>query len=93
MILRISLRFVFVAGSMQECFSNGELDIITRVPLLFMPRKVEIHNKATEIMDWFADNSQPLKRTTVMVDEAAITGDLQATDVRFHRSRESDSLS
>jgi hypothetical protein len=78
---------------MQECFSNGELDIIARVPLLFMPRKVEIHNKATEIMDWFADNSQPLKRTTVMVDEAAITGDLQATDERFHRSRESDSLS
>lgn len=46
----------FAAGALQELLSNGDLDTIVRTPSLFIPRKVGLHNKATEILDWFADN-------------------------------------
>lgn len=82
----------FVAGALQELLSSGELDIILRAPSLFVPRKPGVRNKATEVIDWFADNSQPLKRITFIVDEAPISGQLRATLVRFHGTRDLDSL-
>ena len=42
----------------------------------------------TAIMDWFADNSQPLKRLTFILDEEPVTGHLRFTLIRAHCSRD-----
>lgn len=80
----------FVAGSLQDLLSTGDVSMIVCAPSLFIPRKAGIQNKATKIMDWFADNSQPLKRITFIIDEDPATSRLRATLVRFHGSNDFD---
>ena len=62
---------------MEEMFGNrGALDAPFHLP---RPERVSV--KVRRIMNWFSDNTQPLKRTVILIDEKS--SKLRATHIRF----------
>jgi hypothetical protein len=53
-----------------------------------LPRPTNVARKTRSVLDWFADNTQPLRRIVLMIDEEPATGHLRATHLRFHGSRD-----
>ena len=47
-----------------------------------LPRPERVSVKVRRIMNWFSDNTQPLKRTVILIDEKS--SKLRASHIRFH---------
>ena len=54
----------------------------------WLPRPMPLGRKTRMVLDWFADNTQPLRRFVLMIDEESVSGHLRATHLRFHGSRD-----
>ncbi len=52
----------------------------------WLPPTQDVSSKTRRVLDWFSDNTQPLRRFVIVVDETPL-GQLQATHLRFHGSR------
>jgi hypothetical protein len=62
------------------------MKIVLENPSLFIPKgQVQLAKVAT-IMDWLADNSQPLKRLILVMDEDG--GRARCTHLRLHGTRD-----
>lgn len=81
----------FAAGALQEILNNGHAGRLLDARSLFVPTSQELAPKARHILDWFADNTQPLRRRTFVIDEPA-EGKPRFTLLRFHGSRDRDAL-
>jgi hypothetical protein len=79
----------FAAGVLQETLNSSYARRLLNARSLFVPTSQEFGSKARRIMDWFADNSQPLRRLTFIFDEPE-EGKPRITSVRFHGSRDED---
>jgi hypothetical protein len=55
---------------------------------LFLAPSTEAPLKARLVMDWLSDNTQPLRRLVVLVDENPGTRGLRATRLQLHGSRD-----
>ena len=67
-----------LSNVMEAMFGNhGALDAPFHLP---RPERVSV--KVRRIMNWFSDNTQPLKRTVILIDEKS--SKLRATHIRFH---------
>jgi hypothetical protein len=77
------------AGTLQELLATGTARMILDAPSLFLPKDEAIAAKASNIMNWFADNTQPLRRLTFVIDQPR-TGSWRITTLRAHGSRDSD---
>jgi hypothetical protein len=78
----------FAAGALQEvltCYARRLLDARS----IFVPTSQEPEPKARRIMDWFADNTQNLRRLTFIID-LPLEGKPRITPLRFHGSRDAD---
>lgn len=79
----------FAAGALQEvlnpCYARGLLDARS----ILVPTGQELVPKARRIVDWFADNTQLLRRLTFIIDEPT-EGKPRITSLRFHGSRDAD---
>ena len=78
----------FAAGALQEVLTTGSGRQLLDAPSLFVPAEQEIGTKVRRIMDWFADNTQPLQRLTLIVD--SVPGASRVTSLRFHGSDDPD---
>ena len=56
-----------------------------------LPPPADVARKTRSVLDWFSDNTQPLRRIVLMIDEEPATGHLRATHLRFHGSRDLES--
>lgn len=74
------------AGSIQDILKEDFAQALLRSPSLWLPRMPTTRAKVGEIMDWFADSSQPLKRLTLVVDEVDESRQLRLTKMLFHGS-------
>ncbi|HEV8641082.1 MAG TPA: hypothetical protein VGV13_08290 [Methylomirabilota bacterium] len=55
------------------------------------PAPTDLLPKAWRILNWFSDNSQPLRRLVYLIDESSIEpGRVVVTSLRFHGSRDTD---
>jgi hypothetical protein len=79
----------FAAGVLQEFLENGDGRLLLSAPSLLLPRNDAIRPKASEIMDWFSDNTQPLRRLSFVIDEP-LPGKLRITALRAHGSSDAD---
>lgn len=52
------------------------------------PRSNAVSAKGRKVLDWFSDNTQPLKRMCVLIDQTPDTQKIRATHVRFHGLRD-----
>lgn len=52
------------------------------------PRCDNTSVKARRVLDWFADNTQPLKRVCLLIDQTTDSRRIRATHLRFHGSRD-----
>lgn len=52
------------------------------------PRSNAASAKTQSVLDWFADNSQPLRRMCVIVDQPPDSRKIRATHIRFHGLRD-----
>jgi len=52
------------------------------------PRSNSASAKARSVLDWFADNTQPLRRMCVIVDQTPDSQKIRATHIRFHGLRD-----
>lgn len=77
------------AGALQELLTAGLTRMILDAPSLFLQKDEAIAAKASNIMNWFADNTQPLRRLTFVIDQPKI-GPWRITTLRAHGSRDSD---
>ena len=67
-----------LSNVMEAMFGNrGALDA-----QFHLPRPERLPVKVRRIMNWFSDNTQPLKRTVILIDEKS--SKLRATHIRFH---------
>ena len=74
------------AGTVQDCLAREGMKIALKNPSLFIPKgQVQLAKVAT-IMDWLADNSQPLKRLILVMDEDG--GRARCTHLRLHGTRD-----
>jgi hypothetical protein len=48
----------------------------------------QVADKTKRVMDWFADNTQPLRRLVLVIDEVPDTKHLRATHLKFHGLRD-----
>lgn len=76
------------AGCLQESLSTGGLDSLVKAPSLFLPRKQVHRSKLTDLLDWFSDNGQPLKRLLYVFDEDEASGRMRLTPIRAHGSND-----
>lgn len=53
----------------------------------WLPPVQDVLGKTRKVLDWFSDNTQPLRRFVIVVDETPLR-QLQATHLRFHGSRD-----
>ena len=51
-----------------------------------LPSVKDVAAKTRTVLDWFSDNTQPLRRFVIVIDETPLR-QLQATHLRFHGSR------
>lgn len=79
----------FAAGALLEvlntCYARRLLDARS----IFVPTSQKLEPKARRIMDWFADDTQNLRRLTFIIDEPS-EGNPRITSLRFHGSRDTD---
>ncbi len=77
-----------VAGALCEILT--EYHNIGGLPTsgLMLPPLQSFPKKATEIMDWFADHTQPLKRLVYLIKEEKDTKKLNLEYLRFHGLRD-----
>ncbi len=75
-------------GSLQDVLKEDLIRGLPNSPSLWIPRISTNKNKVTTIMDWFADDSQPLKHLTFVVDEVGEDRRLRVTALRFHGSND-----
>jgi hypothetical protein len=54
----------------------------------WLPPPKVVAEKTRRVLDWFADNTQPLRRLVVAIEEEPVTHKLRATHFRFHGSRD-----
>lgn len=52
------------------------------------PRSNVASAKGRSVLDWFADNTQPLRRMCVIIDQTPDSRKIRATHVRFHGLRD-----
>jgi hypothetical protein len=72
-----------IADALSSMFVHGA------PPLGFeFPRSAAPSSKAKRVLDWFSDNTTPLKRLVIMIDRTADTHKLRATHLRFHGLRD-----
>jgi hypothetical protein len=76
------------AGSLQDILKEDAFRALLNSPSLWIPRISSNKSKLTELMDWFSDNSQPLKRLTFAVDEVGEDRKLRVSPLRFHGSND-----
>jgi hypothetical protein len=77
------------AGTVQDCLAREGMKIALKNPSLFIPKgQVQLAKVAT-IMDWLADNSQPLRRLILVMDEDG--GRPRCTHLRLHGTRDPNS--
>jgi hypothetical protein len=76
------------AGSLQDVLKDDSIRGLLNSPSLWIPRNSTYKSKVTRVMDWFADDSQPLKRLTFVVDEVGGSRKLRLTALRFHGSND-----
>jgi hypothetical protein len=79
----------FAAGALQGVLNTTYARRLLDARSIFVPTSQELGPKARRIMDWFADNTQPLRRLTLIVDEPT-EGEPRFTSLRFHGSRDPD---
>jgi hypothetical protein len=79
----------FAAGAIQELLGTGGVRLLLDAPSLFLPKSQAVVPKARSILDWFADNTQPLRRLTFVIDEP-VQGKPRITTLRTHGSRDAD---
>ncbi|MCA9210778.1 MAG: hypothetical protein KDA55_20605, partial [Planctomycetales bacterium] len=77
------------AGALQEALDGGNAGLLVENPSIFLPSGQPLSRKARHIMDWFADNTRPLRRLTLVIDAPLVDG-LRVTALRFHGSRDVD---
>lgn len=53
----------------------------------YLPPVRSVAGKTREVMDWFSDNTQPLRRFVIVLDEPA-GAHLRGTHLKFHGSRD-----
>jgi hypothetical protein len=77
-----------VAGALTDIIPG----LVSRTDLaakrIFIPAYSDVKKKAGDLMDWFSDNTQPLKRLVLVLDPSANTTKYRVTCVRFHGSSE-----
>ena len=77
-----------VAGALTDIIPG----LVSRTDLsahgLFIPAYSDVKDKAGDLMNWFSDNTQPLKRLVLIIDPSADTTKCRVTCVRFHGSGE-----
>jgi hypothetical protein len=52
------------------------------------PRSNTASAKGRSVLDWFADNTQPLRRMCVIVDQTPDSQKIRATHIGFHGLRD-----
>jgi hypothetical protein len=75
------------AGGLSDALSNMFAHGAPPVGFEF-PRSNGVSAKGRRVLDWFSDNTQPLRRMCVIIDQTPDTKRLRATDVRFHGTRD-----
>jgi len=75
----------FAAGALQEVLTAGYGQRVIEARSLFIPVRQGLGLKTRRIMDWFADNTQPLRRLMVIIDEP-VAGAPRFTRLHFHGS-------
>jgi hypothetical protein len=75
------------AGSLSDALSNMFLHGAPPAGLEF-PRSSAVSPKGRQVLNWFSDNSQPLKRMCVLIDQTPDTHKIRATHIRFHGSND-----
>jgi len=75
------------AGGLSDALSTM---FVHGAPLggLELPRSDIVSAKGRRVPDWFSDNTQPLKRMCVIIDQTADSQKIRATHVRFHGLRD-----
>jgi hypothetical protein len=77
-----------VAGALCEVITEcHKRDTIPGGEIMHTPPD-DLSSKANEIMNWFSDNTQPLKRAVYLIRESTTSGGLILTGLRFHGTRE-----
>jgi len=74
------------AGSLQDVLREDAMRMLLNCPSIWIPRVTTNKSKVSEIMDWFADDTQPLKRVVFVIDEIEQSQELRLTPLRFHGS-------
>lgn len=54
----------------------------------FLPAPTDLPGKTKRVLDWFADNTQPLRRVVIIIDEEPVNRHLRATHLRMHGSND-----
>jgi len=75
------------AGGLSDALSNMFAEGAPPVGFEFLPSSTA-SAKAQRVLDWFADNTQPLRRMCVIIDQAPDTQKLRATHIRFRGLRD-----
>lgn len=53
-----------------------------------LPRSESASLKARRVLDWYSDNTQPLRRMSIVIDQKAHPSRIRATHLRFHGTRD-----
>jgi hypothetical protein len=81
----------FAAGALQELLSTSYARRLLNTPQLVIPTAEELGPKTQRVMDWLSDDTQPLQRITLVMDEP-VPGKPRITSFRFHASSDDDSM-
>jgi hypothetical protein len=72
-----------LSGALSNMFAHGA------PPAGFeFPRSNSVSAKARSVLDWFADNTRPLRRMCVIVDQTPDSQKIRATHICFHGLRD-----
>jgi|SRR3990172_8639252 len=75
------------AGGLSDALSSMFVDGAPPEALEF-PLSSAVSPKGRRVLDWFSDNTQPLKRMCVLIDLTPDTRKMRATHLRFHGLRD-----
>jgi hypothetical protein len=73
------------AGAFQDLLSAGGAKHLLDNPSIFLPPSQALSRKARVVMDWYSDNTQPLRRLAIVIDEPH-PGKPRITTIRAHLS-------
>ena len=77
------------AGGLSTAFQAMLGDRGAPLAGFYLPRTSAVIRKARDVLDWISDNTQPLRRVVVMIDEEPTSHKIRATSFRFQGSQDS----